>query len=182
MAFATEFNRLKGEAAGYIADSGVAPAQMQTVCRLDMRYVGQGYEVEVDLPPNGDASVFSDLATLFHTAYRRVFGLHFEDREIEISSWKVDVRVPQTVEDSAYALAGAGGAENALKGRRLAWVQEQVNYVECEVFDRYSLAAGARVTGPALIEEAESTFVLGPGDIGMIDERRNLVVELANLK
>ena len=179
-AFATEFNRLKGEAAGYIADSGVAPAQMQTVCRLDMRYVGQGYEVEVDLPPNWDASVFTDLATLFHTAYRRVFGLHFEDREIEISSWKIDVRVPQTVEDSAYTLAGTGGAENALKGRRLAWVQEQVTYVECEVFDRYSLAAGARVTGPALIEEAESTFVLGPSDIGVIDEHRNLVVELAN--
>ena len=53
-------------------------------------------------------------------------------------------------------------------------------FVECEVLDRYALEAGTTVEGPAVIEERESTCVLGPGDRATVDAHLNLVAELAN--
>jgi N-methylhydantoinase A len=46
----------------------------------------------------------------------------------------------------------------------------------CSVFSRYDLAPGSRVSGPAVIEEAESTTVIGPGGEAIIDGSGNLVI------
>ena len=53
-------------------------------------------------------------------------------------------------------------------------------FVECEALDRYALEVGTTVEGPAVIEERESTCVLGPGDRATVGARLNLVAELAN--
>ena len=50
---------------------------------------------------------------------------------------------------------------------------------EVAVYDRYRLAPGARFAGPAIVEERESTVVVGADATCSIDERWNLVVELA---
>jgi N-methylhydantoinase A len=47
------------------------------------------------------------------------------------------------------------------------------------VYDRYRLAPGARIAGPAIVEERESTLVIGPGGDAVVDERWNLVVTVA---
>jgi N-methylhydantoinase A len=50
--------------------------------------------------------------------------------------------------------------------------------VDTPVYDRYALAAGARVEGPAIVEERESTTVLPPGAAATVDEYASLVAEL----
>jgi len=52
-------------------------------------------------------------------------------------------------------------------------------YRESPVYDRYKLAPGATFVGPAIVEERESTVVIGPGGRARVDELRNLRVELA---
>jgi len=49
------------------------------------------------------------------------------------------------------------------------------------VYDRYGLAPGDAIDGPALAEEAESTCVLTPGDRGHIDVQRNLIIDIGGL-
>ena len=71
-----------------------------------------------------------------------------------------------------FSLAVAPGRA-ALKGRRTAWFDGAP--VECEVYDRYALACGDELAGPALIEERESTCVIGPGDRATVDARHNLI-------
>jgi N-methylhydantoinase A len=51
-------------------------------------------------------------------------------------------------------------------------------YVECPVYDRYRLAPGATLVGPAIVEEREATIVLWPDDRARVDEYRNLLVTL----
>jgi N-methylhydantoinase A len=51
-------------------------------------------------------------------------------------------------------------------------------YVECPVYDRYGLAAGAHGVGPALMEERETTVVVGPGAKWTVDAYHNLRVEI----
>jgi len=175
-AFDAEFGRLRTEGARYLSDAGVLPSGNSASCRLDMRYLGQGYEVEVVLPEGDAGSSFDSLASLFHQAYRGVFGLHFEDRAVEITAWKVNVRGPLP-DDGAYALQVPHDARPFVKGRRLAWVAETGVFAEFDVYDRYALVPGTQVSGPALVEERESTFVLAPGETVRVDARRNLVVE-----
>ncbi len=59
---------------------------------LDMRYEGQGYEVEVLVPQDPPAIAFPQLPSLFAAAYAKLFGLSFDDRGIEIVAWKVEAR------------------------------------------------------------------------------------------
>ena len=58
------------------------------------------------------------------------------------------------------------------------YVPERADFVDCTVYDRYALAVGSRIQGPALVEENESTCVLGIDDVALVDARGNLVIEL----
>ncbi len=178
--FNAELARLSEETSDLLIKSGVQYSQIRTLFCLDMRYVGQGYEIEVDLPENIGEDTFSSLPGLFHEAYSKVFGMIFDDRDIEIVAWKVDAQGPLQGQDTDYALATGKQSSIALKGMRPGYMSDCDGFVDCAVYDRYVLSPGDSVKGPAMIEEHESTCVLGSADIGFIDDKRNLVVELGD--
>jgi N-methylhydantoinase A len=64
------------------------------------------------------------------------------------------------------------------KGERPAYFPEASAYVNCPVYDRYQLAPGTVLSGPAIIEERESTVVVGPGAGVEVDVHRNVVIAL----
>jgi N-methylhydantoinase A len=174
-----ELASLDRETSSFLQAAGLSQAEIRTRHRLDMRYVGQGYEVEVELPEEGDAaSIRAALPGLFGAAYAKVFGMSFDDRPVEIVNWKAEALGPVPA-GGTYRLKQDPTPVAALKGRRGAYMPETGTHVDCPVYDRYGLAAGRRVEGPALIEERESTCVLGPGDVAIVDPRLNLVIEIA---
>ena len=177
--FEREFSNLSIETSRFLIDAGIAAPQIETIYRLDMRYVGQGYEVEVELLGAPRPAALADLPRLFHEAYAKVFGISFEDRAIEIIAWKVEAQGPSQGEDVDYLLIRPERRSSALKGHRKVYMPEHDGYADCPVYDRYALTSGVQITGPALIEEQESTCVLGPDDTGLVDVHRNLVIELA---
>ena len=178
---ADEFERnlapLVEEASGFLHRAGVPDPAI--ACRLDMRYQGQGYEIEVTLPGGGSgpgrADAFGRLGDLFRARYAEIFAETFLDEPLEIVSWKVEAAGPE----GALDYRGLRGAARAgAKQARRVWFGDA--FVECEVLDRYALEPGTAVEGPAVIEEPESTCVLGPEDRATVDERLNLVAELAS--
>ena len=76
-----------------------------------------------------------------------------------------------------FVLEDAATSGDAQKGNRNAYFTD--GYHDCPVYTRGLLAPGMEVIGPALIEERESTCVIGPGDLVRVDARRNLVADLA---
>ena len=56
------------------------------------------------------------------------------------------------------------------------YFEEAGDFIRCNIYDRYALAAGHRLEGPAVVEELDSTFVLHPGFIAAIDELGNLLL------
>jgi N-methylhydantoinase A len=70
-----------------------------------------------------------------------------------------------------------GRARDALKGTRRAWFAEAQAYVDTPVYDRYALAPGAEFSGPAIVEERESTAVIGAGGRCRVDAGLTLVIE-----
>jgi N-methylhydantoinase A len=176
--FASTFAALETEATSYLLSAGVAKGDIRVKRRLDMRYQGQGHEIEVALPDGADAgALFADLGELFDRAYEAAYTLRL-DEPAEIVNWKVEAAGPAPNLGAEYNLSGPAGTAKALKGARLAYDSEVGRMTEWPVYDRYALLPGATVKGPALIEERESTCVIGAGQIATVDAHYNLVANL----
>ena len=145
------------EASGFLHRAGIADPHIST--RLDMRYQGQGYEIEVTLPGGGIgagyAEVFARLDELFRARYAEIFAETFLDEPLEIVSWKVEA----AGEEAALAYASiAGGARAREKRARKVWFGDA--FVECEALDRYAFEVGTTVEGPAAYLEKVEQAIL----------------------
>ena len=181
--FAAGFEPTVRQVTEYVIMAGVPASEIVVNLRLDMRYVGQGYEIEVALPKGGGPREhFKDLPSLFAKNYQQVFSTSFGDWPAEIVNWKVEATGPvPELGREGYELGafGTGTRNEALKGKRPAYLHDEAEMVEFPVYDRYALKKGTVLFGPALIEENESTCVIDLGSRVVVDERFNLVVEIA---
>jgi N-methylhydantoinase A len=145
---------------------------------VDMRYVGQGYEVEVALPGTDAKDALAAMPGAFAREYASVFGTSFAAWPVEVVAWKVEVTGPLPGEGTAYRLRHANDVGSARRGRRRAYFPEAGGSIDCPVYAREALGVNDRLDGPALVEEAESTCVLIPGDRAHVDAHRNLVIDI----
>lgn len=158
-AIAGSFARLEAEAAPVVAATG-ADLSRSSIGRLaDMRYVGQGSEITVALPDPLDAA---SIRAAFEVEYRRLFGRIPPGAAIQFVALRLALSAPVPGAEGRLDLAAAAGG-TARKGSRPVHFPEQGGPVETPVYDRYALPAGFTAQGPAVFEENESTFVVGPG-------------------
>src|SRR5947208_3742129 len=188
VALESAFGRLEDAARAVMADTGLK-LESASVRRLaDGRFLGQGFDLVVDLPEGpydaGEASR-TRLTAAFETAYREKFALTPPDVPIEFINIRVAVRAPVSgaaMGESERALPLARHADvepgTAVKGTRAAYFRESHGFVESTVYDRARLAPGDEVRGPAVVEEEGSTLVIGPGGIARVATSGNLVVTL----
>jgi N-methylhydantoinase A len=172
---------LVAQAMATVNEAGVADSDCEVAVKVDMRYIGQGYEVEVPVHPGAPAQALAALPGDFRQAYAAIFGLAFDDRAIEVVAWKVEVCGPIPGAGSPYRLKHGARASQSVRGERQAYFPDLGGYVSCAVYDRYAFLPGQTIEGPALIEEAESTCVLGTGDRAFVDESLNLIIDVQEL-
>ncbi|MDQ8732355.1 hydantoinase/oxoprolinase family protein [Bradyrhizobium sp. LHD-71] len=161
-----------------LTEAGADSEQIVYKPTADMRYVGQGFEVPVQLPSLTPAA--ADLAAIrenFFASYRLHFGRVMEDASIEVLSWRLACVAPSTDIRIGARETKQGDIASACRGQRQV-LFEGHGWQSCAVYDRYALPHGSTFSGPALIEERESTCVVGPGARVRVDEMRNLVIEL----
>ena len=176
--FAARFQPLIEETSGFLRAAGAADRDIRIVCRLDMRYFGQGYELEVTLPEGDLSQMLRQIPALFGKTYANVFSISFLDQRLEIAAWKVEALGPLPRLSADYRLGRGGPKAGARKGSRRAYAPDREAYVDYPVYNRYALAPEQSIAGPALIEENESTCVIGGGDTVVVDEHYNLVAEI----
>ncbi|HLW46931.1 MAG TPA: hydantoinase/oxoprolinase family protein [bacterium] len=144
----------------------------------DMRYRGQGHEIRVPLPdgalgPGSEAG----LRAAFERAYAAIYGHTAPGVGVDVVNWRVAAYGPRPVLRRAPEAPGAPSPEAALKTRRAAYLPERKGFAEVPVYDRYRLAPGHELRGPAIVEERESTVVVGPNARVWVDAWRSLVIE-----
>jgi N-methylhydantoinase A len=175
------FARLEDEARAVLALTGLK-LETATVERLaDGRFLGQGFDLVVPLPPGPYQDREADrvaLRTAFETAYRGKFALTPPGVPVEFINIRVAVRAPVSGSEVVRAGQAGHGARTALKGTRRAWFPQADGWVESAVYDRYRLGVGDELTGPALVEEEGSTLVVGPGTTAHVAESGNIVMTL----
>jgi N-methylhydantoinase A len=176
------FRALEDEARAVLADTGLT-LETATFRRLaDGRFLGQGFDLVVALPDGpydgpDPAAARRALTAAFEAAYREKFSLTPPEVPVEFINIRVAARAP--VAGSEVALRGrAAGGGDPVKGRRPAYFPEADGFVETTVYDRARLAIGARLDGPAVVEEEGSTLVVGPGARAEVAPTGNIVVTL----
>ncbi len=183
---------LQAEGESMLATAGTAPGGVSVSLAAAMRYVGQGYDIDVDLDRAavraGDRSA---MAAAFERTYRRHFGRVERAMSVEVVSWRMVVSGPRVEIDLARArprvvAPRAAGSVLATQAERPvptawreAWFETLGGFVRTPVYDRYALLPGAVLPGPALVEERESTVVIPPAASARCDDSLNLVIDLA---
>ncbi|MGE0753098.1 MAG: hydantoinase/oxoprolinase family protein [Variibacter sp.] len=142
-----------------------------------MRYAGQGHEIRVDLPNGPFTTSFADeAAARFQEAYAQVYGYRDRNAGIEIVDWYLAATLPNAGKGEREKPQLPSQKGNGKRATRKAYFPEKGGFVDCAVYDRYALARDETVSGPAIIEERESTVVVLPGDTASVSEHGNLVI------
>ena len=136
---------------------GVPPAQISIEPALDLRYVGQSYEVRIPMETTDEP--LSAVAQRFHTAHERRYGHHAPDEPIELVT--IRLRARGTVEPPEMASQSPHGSLED------AWIEDRAMFVDGTwhdgtVYDRQQLPAGTGITGPAVLATEDTTIFVPP--------------------
>ncbi|PSH60855.1 hydantoinase/oxoprolinase family protein [Phyllobacterium sophorae] len=171
------FADMEREAQVLLSELGVAWEDVVQVRSADMRFIGQGFEISSPLPAEelGEHQI-ARIQDDFIDAYEARFGRRVDGVGIEALTWRLHVCIPQREENLAFATSGKAG--EALKGHRQA-LFEGSGFVDCAVYERSRLTAGSKIAGPAIIEERESTTIVGPDAVVDVDTHFNLSMNIS---
>jgi N-methylhydantoinase A len=178
--FEAVFKELEHQAHQQLEREGVSREGRQLVRSCDLRYFGQGYEVNV--PVTGRLTARADLeavAGAFHAAHRRAYGHAMEGDPIEFVNYRVSAigLSPKPELADTRALDSQPSAERGLKCERDIYLGD--GYVHCSVYERKDLKPGNHLEGPAIVEQAGSTILIHPSYSAHVDIYGNLIITLS---
>jgi len=178
------FEPLLERAGRLLADDGVDAEHRRLTTILDMRYIGQSYELMIPVTSLKDADS-QHLAQMFHDAHRQKFDHADETALIEI----VNLRVLAKGQRPPFALpklseGGPTPPASARRSIRAVYFSTDDTagngtWHDCPVWWREDLLAGNKIDGPAVIEELSSTTLLRPGDHAEVDPFGNIIIGIA---
>ena len=171
------FDALIDRAERRLEANAIPPSRRRHDRALDIKYVGQGYTLEIAVPegPITDEKL-EDIGAGFHGRHEALYGFRAEGEPVEI----VNLRVQATGALERLSLVpqdpGPRDPAAAETGQREAWVEAREAMARHRLYDRARLAAGHVLVGPAIVEQDDSTTVIPPDWVGAVDGFANLII------
>lgn len=173
------FEDMRCDACAALGQAGVTDREMRLLHQADLRYRGQRKELTVELP-GGQFALGSarEIRGRFEALYRRVYHRIHADHAIETLSWRLTASGPpiSTLDQASFRGARASATPATVRPMMFGGWSD---YRDSAVYRRDALVPGAPVQGPCVVEEPESTTVVGPGAGAQLDAHGNLVLSLA---
>jgi N-methylhydantoinase A len=170
------FEEMEAEGVAILTGAGLARADIRVRRLCAMRYVGQGSELEVALDHEPlDAAAAAAIRADFERVYLAHYRTVVPGVPVEVLTWRLSVAGPR---QSATMRLPATEAGSVRKGERSVYFGRREGWVTTPVLDRYALAAGQELRGPAIVEERESTTVVDPEATVRVDAQQNLLITL----
>ena len=144
---------------------------------IEMRYYGQSFELDIPTPVGTlDEKGLASVIAAFHEDHERAYGFKVPSEPVEFVNLRL-VAVQPITKPATRPMAGDPENRSAkIKGRRRVFFAELGGWTDTDVYDRYAIDSNARLTGPTIIEEADSLTVVPPGWESHIDELGNLIL------
>ena len=170
------FGEMEALARGQLEREGFDPAAQRLVRTLDLRYRGQAFELNLTVAGGlGEPAALRAVEDAFHREHRAVYGHENRAATVDLVNARLTAYglVAKPAADRYRSAAVA--VDDALVERRP--VRFGGDVLDCPVWERDRLPEGARLAGPAIVEEFGATTVLPPGWTAALDEHGNLRLE-----
>jgi N-methylhydantoinase A len=172
--FDTRFAALEDQALARLKATGL-DGTYSLERRIDACYRGQGHTIEVDLPRDVSmADAVVEARRRFIERYAELYGPSNREEAIEVTA----LRVTAVTETPPIVFPTKEEVDEAPPEKREAYFPEAGGYTSTAVYRRTELSPGQQVLGPAIIEDAESTLVVPPGDRVTADRHHHLLAEV----
>jgi N-methylhydantoinase A len=174
----TLFQEMEREGLRTLRAAGASGAVTYTRS-LEARFVGQGSETNLPLPPVPFTQLSAEeLRAQFDEVYQRLYGRTYPDIALELVNFRVRASLPVQALKLPRLNEQQGNLSAACKGERPAYSAAAAGFISFCVYDRYLLFPGASFRGPAIIEERESTVIVGEDAAVSVDGYGFLWIEL----
>ena len=173
------FKEMEAEGARTLQKSG-AEEHITFERSVDVRFVGQGSETNIPIPEKNFIEVKTEeVRRRFDKIYKKLYGRTYPDSPVEFINFKVRASLPERLLRLPKATKKVGHFKDAIKGKRQAYSGIAKDFIPYTVYDRYKLYPGAKFRGPAIIEERESTVIVGEDAPIAVDDFGFLWIDLA---
>ena len=171
-----EFKGLEAQGRSALDRDRVDEERMQFLRQMDLRYVGQSYELTLSIDdPNLDAEEVQRVAARFHGEHERAYGFSAPAEPIELVNLRLTA-IGRIAKPSLRQLAVGEGASHALLTTRSVYFAESGGFVDCPIYDRYRFRAESVIDGPAIVAEMDSTTLIHPDYRARVDGNGNLLI------
>ena len=165
------FEMLGARGRRHLLEDGIAGVAIQERRSADMRYAGQSYELEIPFDLSPAVVAFPDTLASFHRRHEEIYGHADPARPVELVNLRTvhfqRLSVPNFRKD-------VDAARESVTTRRCYFADH--GWLDTAIHPRSRLAVGARVRGPAIVEQHDTTIVVYPGQYAEVDEARNLFI------
>jgi len=173
------FTELEAEATGILRKEATEK-EIKIERSLDMRFVGQGSETHVPLTErNIQKMKKEEVRRRFDEVYEKLYGRTYPDSEVEFINFKVRASLPERLIQFPKLGEKGKSLDRAIKGKRKAYSPLAKDFIPYTVYDRYHLFPKATFKGPAIIEEKESTVIVGEDASVSVDDFGFLWIDLS---
>jgi N-methylhydantoinase A len=156
-------DELREEGRRVLLAAGVPSADVEFRYGLDVRYAGQGNEITIWVGTGSSwPSTPEAVHEAFETEYRRIYGMTIPDVAVEAVTWRLSAVATTSLVEPDSSFAGGGGSATPVGSRPMVFNRGQAA-VDAPVYRRSDLGVGATFSGPAVVEERETTSVIRPG-------------------
>ena len=171
------FEGLEASARQALDTDQVPPDARRLLRTADLRYRSQTYTVNVAVPaqPIGDSTI-DIVVDNFHHRHEALYTFKSEDAAVELVNLRLRAIGVIQRPDIAHGAKGGTSPEKAFAGCRAVRFDGRGESVDCTILDRSRLVPGNVVSGPAIVEQLDSTTVIPPGMVGTVDRFRNVIV------
>jgi N-methylhydantoinase A/oxoprolinase/acetone carboxylase beta subunit len=147
---------------------------------VDMRFVGQGSETNTPIPEKDFTKINKEeIRRRFDEIYEKLYGRTYPDSRVEFVNFKMRASLPEKLLQFPTLGKKADSLQDAVKGQRNAYSAIAEDFIPFTVYDRYKLFPNAAFRGPAIIEERESTVVVGEDASVFADDYGFLWIQLS---
>jgi len=172
-------SEMETEGRAILEGAGIPPSRITYERSAELRYVGQGHDVRVSLPDGTlDESRRAEMEQRFAQEYARLYGRTPTGNPVEAMTWRLIARADEDEIGNAFS-AGPGAQPGAVtQTTRAIYLPEDHAMVPVPVYSRYTLPADFECDGPCVIEERESTTIIGRNARVRVDDHRSIVISL----
>jgi N-methylhydantoinase A len=173
----SRFTELEGRARERLRAEGIADKDVRLLRSLDMRYLGQWRSLEISV--DGEVESLEDLTARFHEEHERQHAYRREETPVEI--YQLKVTTIGTIPKPELPREETVEHEPEAKEHRETLFGDE-GKVSAAVYRRDDLRPGAKIAGPAIIEQLDSMVVVPPEDEAEVDGYSNVIIRVGGQK